>query len=203
MAHPALAGAEVALPEPLHPEGATAGPAGGNLSHIVTPCNAKPGLPDQRLLTRRVIGLGFWPRWKRPCPGKIFLRRARRWGVEGAGHDPPGGTGPKDIVWEVDLVRTARFAKSRMCCMAGSRWPWRKQSRGESSLSATNYANRRSAVLCSSQIFMVFTECPKLPEQTLLAGCVAVRRSWSPRKWPCSWRKFFTTSANESLLSWS
>ena len=41
MAHAAFAGAEVALPEPPHPEGAAADPAGGALPHIVTPCNAK------------------------------------------------------------------------------------------------------------------------------------------------------------------
>ena len=36
-------GAEVALPEPPHPEGAAAGPAGGDLPHIVTAYNASPG----------------------------------------------------------------------------------------------------------------------------------------------------------------
>ena len=39
MAHAAPAGAEVAVPEPPHPEGAAACPAGGDLPHIVTPCN--------------------------------------------------------------------------------------------------------------------------------------------------------------------
>ena len=43
MTHPAPAGAEVALPESPHPEGAAAGPTGGGLPHIVTPCNASLG----------------------------------------------------------------------------------------------------------------------------------------------------------------
>ena len=44
MAHAAPAGAEVAFPEPPHPEGAAAGPAGGHLPpHIVTPRNASAG----------------------------------------------------------------------------------------------------------------------------------------------------------------
>ena len=43
MPHPALAGAEVALPEPPHQEGAAAGPAGGDLPHIVTAYNASAG----------------------------------------------------------------------------------------------------------------------------------------------------------------
>ena len=42
MSHATLPGAEVALPEPPHPEGAAAGPAGGDLPHIVTACNAIP-----------------------------------------------------------------------------------------------------------------------------------------------------------------
>ena len=48
MAHPALAGAEVALPEPPSIEGASAGPAGDDFPHVVTLCNAKyPGLSEQ------------------------------------------------------------------------------------------------------------------------------------------------------------
>ena len=48
MAHAALAGAEVALPEPPGPEAAAAGPAGDDFPHVVTLCNAKSqGLTEQ------------------------------------------------------------------------------------------------------------------------------------------------------------
>ena len=46
MAHPALAGVDVVLPEPPHPEAAAAGPAGSDLPHIVTPCNDKVASQD-------------------------------------------------------------------------------------------------------------------------------------------------------------
>ena len=43
MSHAALPGAEVALPEPPHPEGAAAGPAGGDLPHYRYTVYASPG----------------------------------------------------------------------------------------------------------------------------------------------------------------
>ena len=48
MPDPALAGAEVALPEPPDPIGAAACSTGGDLPHIVTRCNGKTGLSQSR-----------------------------------------------------------------------------------------------------------------------------------------------------------
>ena len=82
-----LAEAEVALPEPPQPEGAAAGPAGGDLPHIVTPCNAKPRLPEQPLLTGSVVGSGSWLLWKYPLSRRKFLPPDAVEGIEGLGHD--------------------------------------------------------------------------------------------------------------------
>ena len=90
MARTALAGAGVALPELPHPECAATGPAGGNFPHIVTPCNAKPRLSGQALLSGRAAGRGSWSPWNCPLPWREFLPPDAVEGIEGLGHDARG-----------------------------------------------------------------------------------------------------------------
>ena len=90
MPHPALPGAEISLPESPHPEGAATGPAGDDPPHIVMPCNARPELTDQDLLSRCVVGSGSWPLWNCPLPWRKLLAPAKEVRVEGGGHDSRG-----------------------------------------------------------------------------------------------------------------
>ena len=90
MPHPALPGAEISLPEPPHPEGAAAGPAGDDPPHIVTPCNARPELTDQDLLSGCVVGSRSWSLWNCPLLWRKLLAPAEEVRVEGGGHDSRG-----------------------------------------------------------------------------------------------------------------
>ena len=131
MAHAALTGAEVAFPEPPHPEGTAAGPAGGNFPHIVTLCNASAGLSEQALLTD-VLPTLVWSVWRvlvwrSSCDGRgdggaglpaahelqyapaSALRRVLRW--VGHGSD-------LEEEWEFHSRPACRVARAN-CCSYG------------------------------------------------------------------------------------
>ena len=90
MAHAALAGVEVPLLEPPHPEAAAARPAGSHLPHYRYSCNAKLELSEQALLSSFVVGVGSWSRWKRLLSCGKPLPSAAEVGGASAGHDPCG-----------------------------------------------------------------------------------------------------------------
>ena len=113
IAHPALDRAEVALPQAPDVHGAAAGPAGGDLPHIVTRRNAKTRLPEKPLLTGCVAGCGPWSPWNCPLPWREFLPPEPAEGIKGLGHDARGARA---------AVSTGNGAVVAGACSLG--WPW-------------------------------------------------------------------------------